>query len=218
LAVPAHARGMIAGFTSILMAAVFFVLLIACANAANLLLARAATRRAEMAVRAALGASRGRLIRQLLTESVMIAGLGGSGGVLLTTFIAPLLVRLIPEEIPMRLMLVMDWRVYTFAAVVSLATGLIFGLAPAWRSAQFDLTTMLNAGGRKASARNSWWSRALVVAQMAVCLILLIAGTLCLRSLMKAQELDLGFQPAGRALVRVDLSDFGYQEAEQKAF
>jgi putative ABC transport system permease protein len=218
LAVPAHARGMIAGFTSILMAAVFFVLLIACANAANLLLARAATRRAEMAVRAALGASRGRLIRQLLTESVMIAGLGGSGGVLLTTFIAPLLVRLIPEEIPMRLTLVMDWRVYTFAAVVSLATGLIFGLAPAWRSAQFDLTTMLNAGGRKASARNSWWSRALVVAQMAVCLILLIAGTLCLRSLMKAQELDLGFQPAGRALVRVDLSDFGYQEAEQQAF
>jgi len=218
LAVPAHARGMIAGFTGILMAAVMFVLLIACANAANLLLARAATRRAEMAVRAALGASRGRLIRQLLTESVLLAGLGGIGGVLLTTWIAPLLVRLLPEKLPMRLTLAMDWRVVTFAAVVSLATGLIFGLAPAWRSAQLDLTTTLNASGRKASARNSRLSRVLVVAQMAVCLILLIAGTLCLRSLMKARELDLGFQPTGRALARVDLSDFGYQDAEQQAF
>jgi len=218
LAVPAHARGMVAGFTGILMIAVFFVLLIACANAANLLLARAATRRAEMAMRAALGASRGRLMRQLLTESVLLAGLGGLGGVLLTTWIAPLLVRLLPEEIPMRLTLAMDWRVLTFAAVVSLATGLIFGLAPAWRSAQFDLTTTLNASGRQASARKSRLSRLLVVAQMAVCLILLIAGALCLRSLMKARELDLGFQPAGRVLARVDLSDFGYQAAEQQAF
>jgi len=217
LAVPAHARGMIAGFTGILMIAVFFVLLIACANAANLLLARAATRRAEMAVRAALGASRGRLIGQVLTESVLLAGLGGSGGMLLTTWIAPLLVRLMPEEIPMRLTLAMDWRVFTFAALMSLATGLIFGLAPAWRSAQFDLTT-LNASGCKASARNSRLSRMLVVAQMAVCLILLIAGALCLRSLMKAQELNLGFQPAGRVLARVDLNDVGYQVAEQQAF
>lgn len=218
LAVPAQARGMIAGFTGILMVAVFFVLLIACANAANLLLARATARRAEMAVRAALGANRARLMRQLLTESVLLAGVGGVGGVLLTAWLTRLAVQLLPANLPIQLELTLDWRVFTFAAVASLLTGLIFGLAPAWRSARIDLTTALKSSGRETSARSSRLARGLIVAQMAVCLILLIAGTLCVRSLRQAQSLNPGFQIADRVVARVNLHDYGYSAAQAQTF
>lgn len=218
LAAPMQARGMIAGFTSILMVAVFFVLLIACANAANLLLARATSRRSEMAMRAALGADRGRLMRQLLTESVLLALLGGAGGMLLATWLTKLIVRLMPESLPMRLTLALDWRVFTFAALVSLLAGLIFGLAPAWRSARIDLTEAIKSSGREISARSSRLSRALIVAQMAVCLILLVAGALCLRSLIKAQSLNPGFQIADRVVAEVNLHDYGYSVAQSQAF
>jgi predicted permease len=217
-AVPTHMRGIVAGFTGILMIAVFFVLLIACANAANLLLARSATRHGEMAMRAALGAKRARLMRQLLTESVLLALLGGIGGLLLTAWLTKLVVQLMPEAVPMRLNLPLDWRVLSFATSVSFLTGLIFGVAPAWRSTHFDLTTALKSSGRDTSARKSRLSRALVVTQMAVCLILLVAGALCWRSLIKAQELNLGFHAAGRVLVSVDLNDYGYSDSESQAF
>jgi predicted permease len=218
LAVPKQAQGMIAGFTAILMAAVFLVLMIACANAANLLLARATARRSEMAMRSALGAGRGRLMRQLLTESVLLAGLGGAGGLLLTTWLTQFVVRLIPASLPMRLELTLDWRVFTFVAVVSLLTGVVFGFAPAWRSSRVDLTATLKSGGREGSARRSRLSAALVVAQMAVCLMLLIAGTLCFRSLAKARSLDPGFQIAGRVAADMNLNDYGYSGEQARTF
>ncbi len=218
LAAPMPAQGMIAGFTGILMVAVFFVLLIACANAANLLLARATSRRSEIAMRSALGANRGRLMRQLLTESVFLALLGGICGMLLTVWLTNLIVQLMPEALPMRLTLALDWRVFTFAALVSLLTGLIFGLAPAWRSSHIDLTTAIKSSGRETSARSSRLSRALIVAQMAVCLILLVAGTLCLRSLIKAESLNPGFQIADRVVAEVNLHDYGYSAAQSQAF
>lgn len=218
LAVPMQARGMIAGFTSILMAGVFFVLLIACANAANLLLVRATARRAEMAMRAALGANRGRLLRQLLTESILLAGLSGIGGVLLTMWLTTLIVKLLPDSIPMRLTLTLDWRVLAFAAFVSLLTGFIFGLAPAWQSARVDLTEVLKSSGREVAARRSRLSRALVVVQMAICLILLIAAALCLRSLREAQAINPGFQIADRVVAQVNLQDYGYTASQAQTF
>jgi predicted permease len=218
LATPAQARGMIAGFTGIMMAAVFFVLLVACANAANLLLARAASRRSEIAMRAALGANRGRLARQLLTESVLLAMLGGASGVLLTVWLTKLIAQLMPAALPMRLSLALDWRVCGFAVCVSLLTGLIFGLAPAWRSSRVDLTEAIKSSGREGPARSSRLARALIVAQMAVCLILLVAGALCLRSLIKAESLNPGFRVEERVVAEVNLHDYGYSDAQSEAF
>ena len=216
--VPVPLRGFVRTFTAMLMGAVLLVLLIACANAANLQLARAAARRQEMAVRAALGAARGRLIRQLLTESVLLATAGGGLGLLLSVWLAQLIVRLVPTTLPLRIATTLDWRVLAFTTVVSLATGVIFGLAPAFRGTRLDMASALKNETRGTAVRRSRLANALIVGQMSLCLVLLLAATLCLRSLFNAHAFDPGFEVKGRVTVGFNLNDFGYSAAQAKEF
>lgn len=216
--VPVPLRGFVRAFTATLMGAVFLVLLIACANAANLQLARAAARRQEMAVRLALGAGRGRLIRQLLTESVLLAAAGGGLGLLLSVWLAQLIVGLVPTGLPLRFDLTLDWRVLVFTAVISLATGILFGLAPAFRGTRQDMASALKDESRGTAARRSRLANALIVGQMGLCLVLLLAATLCLRSLFNAHAFDPGFEVKGRVSAGFNLNDFGYSATESKEF
>jgi putative ABC transport system permease protein len=212
--IPTPFRGFVAGFTSVLMVAVFMVLLIACANAANLMLGRAVSRRREFAVRASIGASRLRLMRQLLTESVLLALLGGGLGLLLTNWFVPVLLRLTPPTLPIRPEVGLDVRVFAFTALVSLLTGLVFGLAPALQGTKVNLASALKDESPATGAKRSRFASTLIVGQMAGCLVLLIAGALCLRSLFNAQNVKLGFQMRNRVTAEVNLKDYGYS-AEQ---
>ncbi|MBX3744797.1 MAG: ABC transporter permease [Verrucomicrobiae bacterium] len=218
LMVPVPLRGFVRAFTATLTGAVLLVLLIACANAANLQLARGAARRKEMAVRSALGAGRSRLIRQLLTESVLLAAAGGGLGLLLSVWLANLIVGLVPTSLPLRLDMTPDWRVLTFTAVVSLATGILFGLAPAFRGTRQDVASALKDESRGTAGRRSRLANALIVGQMALCLVLLLGATLCLRSLFKARALDPGFEVKNRVTAGLNLNDFGYSAAQAEEF
>ena len=179
---------------TIVMVMVGLALLIACANIANLLLARASARRKEIAVRLALGAGRFRLIRQLLTESVLLAGLGGALGVALAYWGKDLLLALQPWGGGLALDLKLDIRVLGFTTAVSLLTGLLFGLTPALRATRLDLTPALKDNARNSSvdARSSL-SKALVVGQVALSLVLLIGAGLFTRTLRNLQNLETGF-------------------------
>lgn len=216
--VPAPFRGFVAAFTGILMGAVLLVLLMACANAANLLLTRATSRRQEMVVRASLGAARRRLIRQLLTESVLISLSGGGVGLLLTNWLVPLMLRLIPPTLPIRLTVELDWRVLGFTALVSILTGILFGLAPALIGTRLNLVSALKDESPTGAGRRSRLVSALIAAQVAICLVLLIAGTLCLRSLFNAQSLNPGFQVHNRVVAEANLNDYGYSQGQVKDF
>jgi predicted permease len=218
LMVPAPVRGFVSAFTGTLMGAVFLVLLIACANAANLQLARAVSRRQEMAVRAALGAPRRRIMRQLFTESIMLAMLGGGMGLLLSGWLARLIAQLIPTSLPLRFAVTLDWRVLAFTTVVSLLTGIIFGLAPAFRGTRLDVVSSLKGQTGGTAARRSRFTSVLIVGQMALCLVLLLAATLCLRSLFNARTFNPGFQIEGRIMAGFNLRDFGYTAAQTKDF
>ena len=211
-------RGFVGAFTAVLMGAVFMVLLIACANAANLMLARAVTRRREMAVRASVGASRRRLMRQLLTESMLLATLGGGLGLALTYGFVPVLLRLTPPTLPIRPEIGLDLRVFAFTGLVSLITGLVFGLAPAWQGTQVNLASALKDESPTGAAKRSRFASALIIGQVAVCLVLLIAGTLCLRSLFNAQSVPTGFQLQNRVTAEVNLKDYGYSQEQIEKF
>ncbi len=181
-------RGAVIGFSIVLLAAVALVLLVACTNLAGLLLARAATRRKEIAVRLSLGATRGRIVRQLLTESVLLSLAGGLLGVLLAVWLVDLFAAIkLPTAFPIELKLYVDWRVLVFALAASLATGLLFGLAPAWQTSRPALVPALKdaAGGG-----GYWRSRlrsGLIVAQIALSLVILVAAGLVMRGLQRAQ-------------------------------
>jgi predicted permease len=194
------------------------VLLIACANAANLMLARAVSRRHEMAVRSSIGASRARLMRQLLTESVLLAAAGGGIGVLLTYWFVPMLVRLTPPTLPIRPEIHLDSHVLLFTALISVLTGIIFGFAPAWQGTKVNLASALKDEAAAVRGRRSWLPSALIVGQVAVCLVLLIAGGLCLRSLLNAQNVKLGFNVRNCVIAEVNLKDYGYSEAQTLQF
>jgi predicted permease len=198
----------------LLLGIVGLVLLVACANVANLLLARASSRQKEIAVRLALGANRWRLIRQLLTESVLLSLLGGALGVLLALWIKD------------GLLAVSDWgrwdmgaltprldlRVLGFTLLLSLLTGILFGMAPAWRSTRIDLTPALKESGRSSStASRSWLSKSLIVAQVAVSLLLLIGAGLLLRTLVNLQKIETGFNQQNLLLFSVDPGLIGYK-------
>ena len=177
----------------VLMGVVGLVLLIACANVANLLLARASARRREIALRLAIGASRARLMRQLLVESLLLSGLGGVLGIGLSYWVSELLVRFLSVGRPLiQLNLSPDWRVWGFAAGVSMATGILFGLAPALRGAALDLAPALKQGARGASPPQRF-VRALSVVQVAVSLVLLIGAGLLVRTLRYLDDIDGGF-------------------------
>jgi len=201
----------------VLMAVVGLVLLIACANVANLLLARATARRKEIAVRLALGAGRLRLIRQLLTESALLALLGGALGLLFAYWGNDLLLTLISSgRRPLLLQLAPDARMLGFTAAVSLLASLLFGLAPALRATRVDLTPALKDSPRMPGRGSSRFklSQALVVAQVALSLVLLIGAGLFVRSLLKLQSLDVGFEQEKVLFLSVDPKLIGYQRPQ----
>lgn len=204
----------------IMLGAVACVLLIACANVANLLLARATSRHKEMAIRAALGASRLRVIRQLLTESVLLSLVGGSIGLLLAVWWSDLLVALGKEDIPRAVQVGLDWRVLGFTAGVSILTGLIFGLVPAFHSSRTELTDSLKEGGRSGStsSRRNRMRSGLVVAELAIAVVLLVAAGLLMQSLLRLQQVNPGLQPDNVLTFSVSLPDVKYDGEKQSQF
>jgi putative ABC transport system permease protein len=200
----------------VLFAAVGAVLLIACANVASLLLARAIGRQREIAVRAALGASWGRIVRQLLTESLLLAAVGGTAGLLLATWGVDLLKTLSPADLPRMQDVRLDGRVLMFTLLVSLLTGLLFGLIPALRAARADLNEALKEGGRggEGLGRNRLRG-ALVVAEVASAMTLLVGAGLLINSFVRLQRVNLGFDPHQVLTLRVELPDARYREARQ---
>jgi len=181
----------------LLFGAVGLVLLIVCANVANLTMARAATRTKEFALRAALGAGRGRLIRQLLTESVLLAVAGGICGVGLATWGLNLLVALSPKAVPRLAEIRLDWRVLMFALGASLLTGIVFGVLPALTSARVNLNETLKEGGRDAVAGTGQRTRgALVAAEVALALVVLVSAGLLVKSFWRLQQVNPGFDAA----------------------
>ncbi|MGH9767852.1 MAG: ABC transporter permease, partial [Blastocatellia bacterium] len=181
----------------VLMAAVGFVLLIACANVANLLLQRAAGREKEIAVRAALGAGRVRLVRQLLTESVMLALLGASFGVLMAVWGVNTLSALGPADLPRLAEIGVNFQVLSFSCAIATLTGILFGLFPALRSSKTNLTQALKDGSRSLAGGGSSnrLRSAIVVAEIALSLVLLVGAGLLLRSFLKLTKVDPGFDP-----------------------
>src|SRR5262245_13123747 len=200
----------------LLQCATALVLLIACANIANLLLARVAAREKELAIRAALGAGRGRIARLLLAEGAALGALGGALGVLLAKWTLDALLAVAPKTIPRLDEIALDASVLTFATGASLATVLLFGLGPAWQAARVNLTDTLKETGRGA-ARGHGLRGALVVAEVALTLVLLIGAGLLLRSLGEIQRVDLGFNPERLLTMRVSLLDSKYPERRQIA-
>jgi len=198
---------------AVLMVVVGLVLLIACANLANLLLARAASRQREIAVRLALGAGRLRLIRQLLTESLLLALIGAAAGVLLANVGARYLLKLLASGRTQVLLDVQpDTRALVFTGLLSILTALLFGLAPALRASRTDLIPALKEGGRglKFGGSRQRLSRGLIVAQIALSLILLVGAGLFLRTLRNLHSIDLGFKRENVLLVELDPSHSGY--------
>jgi predicted permease len=190
------------------------VLLIACANVANLLLARAALRSAEINVRLAVGAGRWRLIRQLLTESVLLAALGGAVGVLFAFWGKGVLLALTDKDarfLPSGVDLTLNWRVLAFTLAVSLLTGVLFGLAPAWRATRLDLSTSLKQSRRTTSAV-SRLSKGLIVAQVALSLLLLVGAGLFIRTLYNLQRVNLGFNQENLLVFTLQPAQSGYKD------
>jgi putative ABC transport system permease protein len=205
----------------IFLALAALVLLLACMNVANILLVRAMMRQREMAIRAALGAGRGRLIRQLLTESMLLALLGGAGGILLGEWSNGVLSALMPDlKLPVQLNFGFDWRVFAYALGAALLTGTLVGLWPAWRAGRADLNNVLHGAGRSDTAgtgRHRLRS-ALVVAQVAGSLVLLIVAGLFVRSLLRVQQTYMGFDPDNVLNVALDPKEVGYDEVRTNTF
>jgi putative ABC transport system permease protein len=202
------------GFAGVLTAIVSLVLLIACTNLANLLLARSGQRRKEIAVRLSLGASRFRLIRQLLTESVMLALAGGVIGLLLAEWLVDLVKTFKPPvDFALTIDLQMDWRVMLFSFVVSLLTSALVGLLPAWQSTKPDLTSALkDETGAGSPPRRARLRNGLVVAQVAMSLVLLAGAGLIVRSLQRVQMVGPGFEVEHVVMASVDLNLQGYED------
>ncbi len=203
----------------VLLGAVGFVLLIACANVANLLLARAAARQKEIALRLALGASRARLMQQFLTESVLLAILGGACGLAFSFFGLRMLKAFIPSTISQASEIGMDAKVLLFTALVSLVTGLIFGLAPASQASHFNLNDTLKEGGRDsgASRRGNRIRAALVVSEVAVSFLLLIGAGLLISSFLHLLKLDPGYRAENLLTAKVVLPETKYSDAAKRA-
>jgi predicted permease len=197
-----------------LMLAIGLVLVVACANVANMLLARAAGRRKEIGIRLAIGASRRRLVAQLLTESLVLAALGASAGITLAALALQGIRALpLPVPVPVALDLQLDARVLLFTIGVAAAAGLLAGLAPALRATRVDLASDLKGEAPIAAASRRWTLRdGLVVLQTAVTLVLLVAAGLLTRSILHAQQVALGFRTAGVAALGVELGLIGYDE------
>ncbi|HKE05411.1 MAG TPA: ABC transporter permease [Blastocatellia bacterium] len=205
-------RNAMLGVSAALMGLVALVLLIACTNLANLLLARATERGKEIAIRLSIGASRARIVRQLLTESVTLAVAGGLVGMALAQWIIDSIMALKPPiEIPITLELHVDWRVLVFSMIVSVITGVLFGLVPALQATKPDLVPALKDVASQSGVRRSLLRNGLVVAQVAISLLLLIAAGLTLRALQRLRAMNPGFNPENALMMNFDLSLQGYQ-------
>ena len=203
----------------ILMAVVALVLLIACANIANLLLARSTARARELAVRQALGARRTRLIRQLITESVVLALVGGLLGIALASIANRLLVGMVSGGLdPISLDVSIDSRLLLFTIVVTIATALIFGTVPAFRATRLQLTDTLKAGrGPQGTSAKNPLAKALVISQVALSLVLMVGAGLFLRSLVNLNNVDPGFKKENVLRLNIDSSSAGYKAEEPRA-
>ncbi len=203
----------------VILGAVGFVLLIACANVANLMLAKAATRRKEIAVRIALGAGRLRVIRQLLTESLLLSLAGGGAGLLLAFWANNALASFGPDTLPRVQTVGLDSSVLAFTLGLSVVVGLLFGLAPALRATKTDLTDSLKdrARGSSADRRHERVRQILVVGEIALSLVLLVGGGLMMRSFLRLTSVDPGFDPSGVMVLTVPLAGARYATDEQRA-
>ncbi len=201
----------------VVLAAVGFVLLIACANVAGLLIARGAARRREIAVRTALGADRRRLIRQLLTESLVLAAGGGIAGILVANWSLDLLVAAAPANMPRLDDVALDWRVAVFAFAATLAVGVLFGLAPSLQISKPEMNSDLKDGGRTGTARTGG-RNAMVVAQIALALVLLVGASLMLVSFSRLRAVDPGFRTNELVAVGLMLPLTRYDEEAQIRF
>ena len=212
-------RGPITAFSAVLMVVAGMVLLIACVNLASLLLARAADRRKDTAIRLALGASRGHLMRQLLTESLVLSIAGGTAGIFLALWLTNLVNAWTPPvDVPVIPHVVMDLRVMLFAAAVSLLTGLVFGFAPAIQSTRAALAGAMRNDAPSDKLRRVNLRDLLVTTQVALSVVLLIGSVLVVRSLQHAMSLHLGFEPGHAAVLSYDLGLQGYKEDRAREF
>ncbi|MEY2483704.1 MAG: hypothetical protein QOK24_2232 [Verrucomicrobiota bacterium] len=202
----------------VLLGAVALVLLIACANVANLLLARAASREKEVAIRTALGASRTRIIRQMLTESLLLSIIGGVLGLFLSVWLTDLLISLNPPDSPRFSEVNLDYRVLAFTVIISALTGLVFGLVPALQSSKLDVTNSLKQGGRTSEGTRRTSARSLLlIGEVALSLILLVGAGLLIKSFLRLQEVKPGFNPQNVLTTSISLPGAKYKEKPQRA-
>jgi predicted permease len=207
------------GFMSLLLGAAILVLLIAGVNVAAMLSARSVARRREFAVRAALGAGRTRLVRQLLTESLLLFLAGAIGGIVFAVFATAALEQIpLPVNLPLVLRLSPDFRVFAFALGISLVTGLSFGLAPALQAARQDIISRLRDDSQGSGSKRIFVNRALIVGQLALSLVLLVAAGLFMRALVHGQQINAGFDLSDVTTAAFETESWGYDEAKTRAF
>ena len=202
-----------------LLGAVGLVLLIACANVANLLLARSAARQKEIAIRAAMGASRTRVLRQMLTESILLSAIGGIAGLILSIWLTDVLMSMLPESAPRLEHIGIDYRVLTFALGVSALTGILFGIVPALQASKLDVTSALKEGGRSGEGHRRTSARSLLlIGEVALSLMLLVGAGLLIKSFLRLQEIRPGFNAHNVLIANLALPYPKYQYEQFEEF
>src|SRR5437764_1521838 len=202
-----------------LLGAVGFVLLIACANVANLLLARSAARQKEIAIRAAMGASRARVLRQMLTESILLSAIGGVAGLFLSIWLTDLLMSILPEGAPRIEQVGIDYRVLTFALGASALTGILFGIVPALQASKLNVTSALKEGGRSGEGHRRTSARSLLlISEVALSLMLLAGAGLLIKSFLRLQEVRPGFNAHNVLTAHLSLQGPNYKPQQYVEF